>query len=164
MSEDTAKVCTVCGVVWYKGLDEDWIAAPCFGQPFCEYLTSGGGCTFIPGTVAEMVAEFHAAMGDEPGSVAMDDHESRDLRFYLLSDEFNEYVDAECRDDIVKIVDALADMVYVIYGTAYTYGIPLDDVLKEVHRSNMTKTFVKGGKAKKGADYSPPDIESILNR
>ena len=40
--------------------------------------------------------------------------------------------------DLIGIADALADIVYVVYGTALTYGIDLDSVLREVHRSNMS--------------------------
>ena len=113
--------------------------------------------------VAEMVAEFHAAMGDTPKyGLAPGDRDARELRRWLLDEEFGEYEQAEDDDDIVGISDALADMVYVIYGTAYSYGIPLDRVVAEVHRSNMTKDFVPGGKAKKGPGYEAPRIAEIL--
>lgn len=38
-----------------------------------------------------------------------------------------------------RIAGPLADIVYVAYGTAVTYGIDLDMVLAGVHRSNMSK-------------------------
>jgi predicted HAD superfamily Cof-like phosphohydrolase len=60
-------------------------------------------------------------------------------------------------------------MAYVIYGTACEYGIPLDAVLDEVHRSNMSKLGADGrpvyrtdGKVLKGPAFRPPDIAAVL--
>lgn len=88
----------------------------------------------------------------------------RETRIELLREEFeDEYVPAARSGDLVQIADALADMAYVIFGTAVTYGIPLDRVLDEVHRSNMTKSpNPSGGKFLKGPSYSPPDIPGVL--
>jgi predicted HAD superfamily Cof-like phosphohydrolase len=64
----------------------------------------------------------------------------------------------------------LADLIYVAVGTAISLGIPIDDVFAEVHRSNMSKTGPDGkairradGKILKGPNYSPADIESLLD-
>lgn len=72
-------------------------------------------------------------------------------------------------DDHVEVADALADIVYVAYGTALTYGIDLDAVLQEVHRSNMSKLGPDGrpilredGKVLKGPGYFPPAIGEVL--
>jgi predicted HAD superfamily Cof-like phosphohydrolase len=83
----------------------------------------------------------------------------------LMAEESQEYQDAENASNRVKIADALADIVYTAYGTALCYDIDLDAVLAEVHRSNMTKEQpeIAGGKVRKGDNYSPPDIEGILN-
>lgn len=118
-----------------------------------------------------MLAEFHEAFGftgsDAPRPMQPDEGDK--LRMALLREEFQEYIDAERGGDLIGVADALADMVYVIYGTAYTYRIPLDAVLAEVHRSNMSKLGPDGrptlnavGKAMKGPRYSPPDIAAIL--
>lgn len=63
--------------------------------------------------------------------------------------------------------DALGDMVFVIYGTALSYGIDLDAVVAEIHRSNMTKERVPGMEypskcVVKGADFSPPNLAPLL--
>jgi predicted HAD superfamily Cof-like phosphohydrolase len=91
------------------------------------------------------------------------------LRVALLEEEVGEFVAASERQDLVGIADALADIVYVAYGTALTYGIDLDAVLHEVHRSNMSKLGSDGkplirddGKVLKPEGYFPPDIESVL--
>jgi len=71
--------------------------------------------------------------------------------------------------DPVEIADALGDGIYVKYGHAIERGIPLDDVLREIHRSNMSKLGDDGkpvlrndGKILKGPRYSPPDIAKVI--
>jgi predicted HAD superfamily Cof-like phosphohydrolase len=69
--------------------------------------------------------------------------------------------------DLAKVADGLADLKYVTEGTAVTWGIPLDAVFAEVHRSNMTKrggTKDAHGKLGKPLTYEPPDIAGVLER
>ncbi|MDN3352165.1 MazG nucleotide pyrophosphohydrolase domain-containing protein [Actinomadura sp. DC4] len=117
------------------------------------------------------MAAFHTAFGvhrndaptaDVPAEVAA-------LRIRLLAEEVGEYAEAVADGDLVGIADALADIVYVAYGAAVTYGIDLDAVLAEVHRSNMTKADEDGrvirrkdGKVLKSARYTPPDVAAVL--
>ena len=119
----------------------------------------------------EMVREFHRAFGlphrDRATWVPI--RVLHDLRIDLLREEFEEYLAGEAAGDLVAVSDALADMVYVAYGTAVTYGIDLDAVLAEVHRSNMSKLGPDGrpvlradGKVLKGPGYEPPDIAHVL--
>jgi predicted HAD superfamily Cof-like phosphohydrolase len=91
------------------------------------------------------------------------------LRVALLEEEVGEFVAASERGDLIGVADALADIVYVAYGTALTYGIDLDAVLHEVHLSNMSKLDTDGkplirddGKVLKSERYFPPDVESVL--
>lgn len=95
----------------------------------------------------------------------------RQLRVSLLAEEFREYLEAELANDLVGIADGLADMEFVIHGTAHEYGIPQDASFNEVHRSNMSKVGEDGkavvsesGKILKGPQFSPPDIAGILKR
>ena len=71
--------------------------------------------------------------------------------------------------DTVETADALADLIYVIYGMALETGIDLASVLAEVQRSNMSKLGADGkpvyredGKVLKGPDYFPPNVEAVL--
>lgn len=114
--------------------------------------------------VARDVAEFHALIGAPPWGGSLDEMPAGavDVRNQLIREEVNELVDATNAGDLVGIADALADIVYVAYGTAYTYGIDLDAVLAEVHRSNMSKEPGPTGKAVKGKRYSPPDVAGVL--
>jgi predicted HAD superfamily Cof-like phosphohydrolase len=73
--------------------------------------------------------------------------------------------------DIIETADALADLIYVIYGMGLTVGIDLDDVLLEVQGSNMSKLGEDGkpiyredGKVLKGPGFYQPDIAKVLRR
>ena len=62
------------------------------------------------------------------------------LRLALIEEEVGELrARRPAAGDLIGVADALADIVYVAYGTAHVYGIDLDAVLDEVHASNMTK-------------------------
>jgi predicted HAD superfamily Cof-like phosphohydrolase len=117
------------------------------------------------------VGEFHRAYGLPVRDVPTGDvgREQVALRLSLIQEEVSELAAAAAADDLVGVADALADIVYVAYGTAHVYGIDLDVVLDEVHASNMTKLGADGrpvrrsdGKILKGPDYRPPDIAAAL--
>jgi predicted HAD superfamily Cof-like phosphohydrolase len=85
------------------------------------------------------------------------------LRVALLEEEVGEFATASEKGDLIGITDALADIVYVAYGAALTYGIDLDSALREVHRSNMSKLGSDGtplirndGKVLKSEHHFPP--------
>jgi predicted HAD superfamily Cof-like phosphohydrolase len=117
------------------------------------------------------VKDFHQAFGQRVGEYPeLPDREERILRRKLITEEFNELTDAEYANDLVEVADALADIIYIACGTAVSYGIPLDDVFAEVHRSNMAK-LVDGkvirredGKVQKPEGWTAPDIRSVLDK
>jgi predicted HAD superfamily Cof-like phosphohydrolase len=119
------------------------------------------------------VEDFHRAYGlpirHEPTAAIGPDQVS--LRQALIDEEVRELAEAARAGDVVGVADALADIVYVAYGTAHVYGIDLDAVLDEVHASNMTKLGADGrpvrradGKVLKGPGYRPPDVRAVLDR
>lgn len=124
-----------------------------------------------PLDTAAAVTEFHRAFDlpiRQSPSAEIDDDLMK-LRVALLAEEVDEFVTASGKADLIGIADALADIVYVVYGTALTYGIDLDSVLREVHRSNMSKLDGDGkpllredGKVLKSERYFAPDIASAL--
>lgn len=120
-----------------------------------------------------MVLQFHDAFGLPVSATPTLEISPQlvDLRRALLLEEFTEFSAALNRRDLVGVADALGDMVYVIYGTALTFGIDLDAVVAEVHRANMSKLDPNGapllradGKVLKGPDYRPPQLAAILER
>lgn len=116
------------------------------------------------------VKDFQTAVGQNVGQApAFPDGDERVLRMRLLKEEFDEYNQGEYNNDLENIAKELADIIYIVCGTAVSYGIPLDRVFDEVHRSNLSKLGEDGkplrredGKILKGPNYSPPDIKKIL--
>jgi predicted HAD superfamily Cof-like phosphohydrolase len=120
-------------------------------------------------TKQEKVAEFHKACNSNGGSLK--------LRRELITEEFCELIDEiiEIENDSpladkAKAAKELADLLYVIYGTAEVLGIDADAAFEAVHWSNMTKRdpitdkVIKDerGKVLKGELYQPPDMSSAL--
>jgi predicted HAD superfamily Cof-like phosphohydrolase len=128
-------------------------------------------------TNSGLVGEFHAAFGvDEPGEPTVPEDHVIELRYNLIKEEFRE-VEEELADafngeaNIANLAKELADLLVVTYGTARAFGIDIDAVFAEVHRSNMSKLGEDGrpirrddGKVLKGPNYSPADIQSVLDR
>lgn len=88
-------------------------------------------------------------------------------RASLILEEAGEIGIALANHDMVELADGLADLMYVVLGTAVAYSIPLEKLFDEVHRSNMTKNVCNEpllkGSVSKGEGYSPPDIAGILS-
>jgi predicted HAD superfamily Cof-like phosphohydrolase len=126
-----------------------------------------------PSRAGAQVGDFHRAYGLPVRTAPTVDvgADQLELRLALIEEEVGELADAARAGDLIGVADALADIVYVAYGTAHVYGIDLDAVLDEVHASNMTKLGADGrpirradGKVLKGPDYRPPDIAAVLDR
>ena len=146
----------------------------------------------MPSNSYERVREFMEAFGhpvyDEPELI--DDTLWEAMRLELIREEFCELLDSlgyedaansvravylnpdeDYRDkrDLVGAADALGDLEYVVNGMALGMGIPLPEVVEEIHRSNMTKLGEDGkpiyredGKILKGPTYEQPDLNKVL--
>ncbi|MDF0645525.1 MAG: MazG nucleotide pyrophosphohydrolase domain-containing protein [Nitrospira sp.] len=113
-----------------------------------------------------MVEAFHRLFDIvcNPVPTAVGD-DTRRLRIRLIQEEFNELREAMDSDDLAAVAKELADLLYVVYGTAVSYGIDMDPVFREVHRSNMSKVGGhkrEDGKWIKPSTYSPAHIGPIL--
>ena len=95
------------------------------------------------------------------------------LRFDLLKEENEEYINAAKSGDMVEVADALGDLMYILFGTIMKHGMQhkIVEVFEEIQRSNMSKLGEDGkpiyredGKVLKGPNYFKPDIKSILNQ
>lgn len=111
----------------------------------------------------EDVVEFHKKFASVIGNTP--EIRTGHLRKELLVEEVQEFCDAVDDNDIVEAADAIADIIYVALGAAVAFGINMDPIWDEVHRSNMAKTG--GGvneihKILKPEGWIPPDIESII--
>lgn len=121
-------------------------------------------------TLLDDVAGFHHACDLPVLSKPQFVPERAALRSALLVEECQETTDAIARGDMEKIADGLADVIYVAIGAALEFGIPLDRVWAEIHRSNMAKVDPQTGKVIKRADgkvlkpegWTPPDVAAAL--
>lgn len=121
-------------------------------------------------TLITDVTDFHRACDLPVQTQPQFVRERAALRSMLLAEECQETVDALERGDMEKIADGLADVIYVAVGTALEFGIPLERVWAEVHRSNMAKVDPQTGKVVKRADgkvlkpegWTPPDVARAI--
>ena len=96
----------------------------------------------------------------------MPDADLRLLRTRLIVEEAGEFAKAASCSDMVEMVDALCDLLYVVYGAAVAMGVDLEPLFAEVQRSNMTKDgggHDNGGKVVKGPNFEEPDLATILH-
>lgn len=122
----------------------------------------------------EMVQEFNTVFEVERNEIpTVPSDQCMDLRLQLVWEEFNEVIDEIEADriDLYKLAKELCDLLYVVYGMADTFGLPIDKVFREVHRSNMSKLTIDGkvlrredGKVLKSDQYSPADVESVMRK
>jgi len=121
----------------------------------------------------EAVAEFHKAFGlgilHNPKADLGKDKNL--LRYKLMREENEEYLEAAENGDLVEVADALGDMLYILCGTILEHGMQykIEQVFEEIQRSNMSKLGADGkpiyredGKVLKGPNYFKPDIELVL--
>jgi predicted HAD superfamily Cof-like phosphohydrolase len=113
-------------------------------------------------TPFEDVGEFHRQMGlphQELGQVPRF-MESRELDFRLsfLHEELTEFIEAHARGNLSGCADALADLIWVAYGTAHHMKIPLDEVWAEVRRANMEKRRWQEGDPVKPRNYTEIEV------
>lgn len=110
----------------------------------------------------EMHKKMHQTIGDPRSPNLQADQE---LRIRLIEEELKElYLGLEA-GDVANVAKELADLIYVLVGSAIAWGIDLASVWDEVHRSNMSKNPDNkraDGKVLKGPEYSPANIEAVL--
>lgn len=122
--------------------------------------------TYLGKTPLDMVKHFARVYGQSL------DHEwvkgsTADLfRTALIKEEYAEVLAATDAENMLK---ELADLVYVTYGKAAKFGWNLDEAVRRVHASNMSKLDDKGepiyredGKVLKGPNYREPDLTDLI--
>ena len=123
----------------------------------------------------QAVKDFHEAfkIGYRETPKADLGTEKNMLRYKLMREENEEYLDAANDNDLVEVADALGDMLYILCGTIIEHGLQykIEEVFEEIQRSNMSKLGADGqpiyredGKVLKGPNYFKPNIEEILNK
>lgn len=121
----------------------------------------------------EAVKAFHTAfkIGHRETPKADLGIDKNTLRFNLMKEENEEYLEAANENDLVEVADALGDMLYILCGTIIEHGMQhkIEEVFEEIQRSNMSKLGADGqpiyrddGKVLKGPNYFKPNIKAIL--
>ena len=121
----------------------------------------------------EAVTKFHESYGlaIEHNPKANLPENISELRFNLMKEENEEYLQAAQDEDLIEIGDALGDMLYILCGTIIAHGFQdkIESIFDEIQRSNMSKLgkdgkpiFRKDGKVLKGPNYFKPDLKKIL--
>ena len=121
------------------------------------------------------VHAFHTAfgLGIEESPTARLTKDKNLLRFNLMKEENEEYLEAANAGDLVEVADALGDMLYILCGTILEHGMQhkIEEVFNEIQRSNMSKLGADGkpiyredGKVLKGPNYFKPNIQEILDK
>ena len=120
------------------------------------------------------VAEFHTVFKiGNADQIKLIDENDYLLRFNLIKEENEEYLEACKNNDLIEIADALGDQLYILFGTILKHGLEhkIEEVYDEIHRSNMSKLDENGkpiyredGKVLKSNLYFKPNIKKILNQ
>ncbi len=121
------------------------------------------------------VQKFHTAfkIGYKNEPIADLGTAKNNLRFELMKEENEEYLEAAKNNDLVEVADALGDMLYILCGTIIEHGMQdkIEEVFTEIQRSNMSKLGEDGnpiyredGKVLKGPHYFKPNIKAILEK
>lgn len=97
--------------------------------------------------------------------------EKNELRYNLMKEENEEYLEAVRNNNLIEVADALGDMLYILCGTILEHGLQhkIEEVFDEIQKSNMSKLGEDGkpiyredGKVMKGPNYFKPDFSKIL--
>jgi predicted HAD superfamily Cof-like phosphohydrolase len=119
------------------------------------------------------VEEFHDVFKiGNASEITLVNERDYTLRYNLIKEENEEYLEACKNGDIIEIADALGDQLYILFGTILKHGLQhkIEEVYDEIHRSNMSKLDEDGrpiyredGKILKSNLYFRPNIKSVLN-
>jgi len=123
----------------------------------------------------DSVHKFHSAfgLGIQENPIADLGIKKNLLRYELMREENEEYLEAANNNDLVEVADALGDMLYILCGTIIEHGMQhkIEKVFNEIQRSNMSKLGADGkpiyredGKVLKGPNYFKPNIQQILDK
>ena len=116
------------------------------------------------GSLESQVRQFNVTYGKPMSEKPRLPTESEAKLLVALIEE-----ELEANQDLVEIADAIADLQYVSAQQGTMIGLPIDALLREVQRSNMSKLGADGkpiyredGKVLKGPNFSEPQISKVL--
>lgn len=91
----------------------------------------------------EKVIEFNKSFGvithENPKLDIFENHEFVESRLALITEEYNETVEAIKNKDFTEMCDGLMDLLVTVYGACANFGIPANKCFEIVNQSNMSK-------------------------
>jgi len=126
----------------------------------------------------EFQRKFNSIYNTEPTFLTEEEY---NLRYALSREELEEYLEACQNKDMVEILDAIVDRIFLAIGDAVCHGLQdkLVDAFQEVVDSNMSKLDENGkpiingengvldltrplGKVLKSKNFQPPQLHKFL--
>lgn len=103
----------------------------------------------------------------QPIATKPDEGDALMLQLDCITEEFDEFMFED--SGTVEELKELADLVFVCYQYAALMGYDLDEAMRRVFISNMSKLGDDGkpvlnelGKVTKGPNYQPPDLSDLI--
>lgn len=130
----------------------------------------------------DYLTEFHTSFNDANEQTPRNlTPEQIELRYKLMKEENEEYLEAANKGDLVEVADSIGDMLYVALGTAHKHGMNhiIEEVFERIHKSNLSKLDENGkpvingengvnditkpiGKILKGAQYKRVNLTDLI--
>lgn len=112
--------------------------------------------------VGEFHKKFNVPMLNTPSLIPSD---RSDLRYSLMEEEVEEYIEGAKKGDLENIAKELCDILYGVYGTILEHGLQdkIEDIFKEVHNSHMSKQYHQY-KMVKGSEYFKPNLGKFFKK
>jgi len=107
--------------------------------------------------VTEFHNTFEMKISNEFDDKIFDDSKLIALRLSLIDEEVQELKEAIHNRDRKEVIDALTDILYVVYGAGVSFGVDLDKAFDLVHKSNMSKVCETEEIAKKTVEFYQKD-------
>ena len=110
-------------------------------------------------SLSDQAQEFRASYAVQNGMT------NRLMQRHLIDEEYKEFCEAHAQKADCETLKELADLVYVCFQYAENLEWDLEEALRRVHKSNMSKLGLDGkpiyrrdGKVLKGPNYEPPNL------
>lgn len=114
-------------------------------------------------SLLDQAEQFRAAYSLTTGKT------QRSCQKSLIDEEWSEFHEAFHLKDDCEQLKELADLVYVCFQMAASQEWDLDEAMRRVHKSNMSKLGEDGkpiyradGKVLKGENYKPPNLTDLI--
>ena len=114
-------------------------------------------------SLSDQAEQFRTSYGVTNGAT------NRLMQKHLIDEEYKEFCEAHATQADCETLKELADLVYVCFQYAANLDWDLEEAMRRVHKSNMSKLGLDGkpirrsdGKILKGPNYEPPNLTDLV--